>query len=108
MRLAPHDRRRWDRVDLVKPCKVFLPGSGTFAPGRTCNLSRAGLLLTLESARPLRPGDPIEVSIFHNRSPVISAQELTRARVRRAEVFDTDRQLVAVEFELPAEQLAAA
>jgi hypothetical protein len=108
MRLTSHDRRHWERIDLVKPCKVFLPASARYAPGRTCNLSRGGVLLTIESGRPLSPGDPIDVTVLLSRMPVIPAERMIRGRVKRAETFDSDRQLVAVEFDEPTEQLAAA
>ena len=101
-----HDRRRWVRMDLVRPCKAFL--HGRFAPGRTCNLSRAGALLTLESARQLSTGDRIELSIQHSTMPVLPAQGMIRGRVARCHTFDTDRQLVAVQFEEHLEQLADA
>jgi hypothetical protein len=108
MRLADSDRRKWDRVDLVKPAKVFLPACSRFAAARTCNLSRGGALLTIESARPLAPGDPIDLSVFFARLPMVPADRMIRGRVTRAQAFDTDRQLVAIRFDEPLEQLAAA
>jgi hypothetical protein len=107
MRLATDDRRRWDRFDVVKPAKVFLPGAARFAAARTCNLSRGGALLTVESTRPLAPGDPIEVGVFSARAPVLAAACMLRGRVTRAELFEADRQLVAVRFDAPLVQLAA-
>ena len=107
MRLTTDDRRRWDRTDLVKPAKVFLPAAARFVAARTCNVSRGGALLTVESARPLAPGDPIEVSVYFTRLPVIPSECMLRGTVTRAELFDTDRQLVAVRFDDPLAQLAA-
>lgn len=109
--MAPsEDRRRWDRLDSTRPCKVFLPRSQRFAPGRTCNISRGGALVTIESpgGRPLAPGDPIDISIVFGRAPLILAAQMLRGRVLRTECFDADRQLVAVEFAEPLAELAAA
>jgi hypothetical protein len=102
------DRRRWDRLDTAKPCKVFLPVSQRFAPGRTCNVSRGGALVTIETARPLCPGDPIDITISFSRLPLVPADRMLRGRITRAETFDADRQLVAIEFDEPLAELAAA
>lgn len=102
------DRRRWDRIDTARPCKVFLPISQRFAPGRTCNVSRGGALVTIESCHPLCVGDPIDITILFGRTPLVPATHMLRAHVTRTESFDADRQLVAVEFVEPLADLAAA
>ena len=107
--MAPsEDRRRWERFDTARPCKVFLPRSQRFAPGRTCNVSRGGALVTIETTHPLHPGDPIDVSIVFGRAPLILAAQMLRGRVVRTEAFDADRQLIAVEFAEALAELAAA
>lgn len=107
MKITGEERRRHDRAAILKPCKVYMPASGRFAPGRTCNVSAGGALVSVEGGRPMAAGEEINVTIAFSRMPVVPADQMLRGRVVRAGACEGGRQLVAVEFEKELAQLAA-
>ncbi len=102
------DRRRHERHDVEKPCKVYDPASRRFAPGRTKNISRAGALVTIQWARPLSAGDPIDIVIAWSPRPLLPADSMVRARVARTLASTGEVQVIAVEFDDDIEAALAA
>jgi hypothetical protein len=92
------ERRRYRRLKLSKPCKLFDPRSAKYASGRTCDLSSHGMLINLDQSVGLRPGDPISVGIvLDDRHVVIGAKEMAEGEVVRS-VRTDQHTLVAVRF----------
>ena len=102
------DRRRFQRHDLEKPCKVYDPASRRFAPGQTRNISRCGALVTVQWARPMSPGDPIDIVIAWSPRPLLPADSMVRARVSRTLASTGEVQVLALEFDNDIEAALAA
>ena len=92
------DRRRYHRLKLAKPCKVFAPQSSKYASGTTRDLSSHGMLIDLDKPIGLRPGDPITVGIaVDDRHVIIEAKEMAEGEVVRS-VRTDEHTIVAVRF----------
>jgi PilZ domain len=102
------DRRGHPRIDMDKPCKVYDPVSRRFAPGRTRNVSRGGVLVEVQWARPLALGDPLDVVIGYSALAVLPVEALMHGRVTRRVASAGEVQLVAIEFDRAQEAAAAA
>jgi hypothetical protein len=102
------DRRCHPRQFLEKPCKVYDPASRRFAPGQTRNISRGGALITVQWARPMSAGDPIDIVIAWSPRPLLPADAMVRARVARTVAVTGDVQVLALEFDHDIEAALAA
>ena len=102
------DRRRHERHAVEKACKIYDPASRRFAPGLTRNISRSGALVTIQWARPLAEGDPIDIIIAWSPRPLLPADSMVRARIARSLSATGEVQTVAVEFDHDLEAAIAA
>lgn len=103
------DRRRYPRVAMTRPVKVRHGVTGKYVAGETIDLSDGGVLLRLEKAMGIEPGQPVRVGIVHSpRQALILADEMIEGRVIRR-LGHGDTQHVAVSFDCDrSEQLAEA
>lgn len=102
------ERRRHERRDLARPCKVLHTPSFRYMAARTCDVSPGGVLLELSQHRPLTVGDPVDLLVDWNQSGLVSQQAMLRATVVRLGRRDGLRQQVAVRFEREQALAAAA
>lgn len=98
LQLAKIDRRRHERLDMDRACKVFHPPTRRFSSARTLNLSASGALLSIDSPRELAPGEPLDLLISWNDAPVLASEGRLRCRIVRVAPVEPRRQAVAVEF----------
>lgn len=101
------ERRKHPRETLVRRCKVRDRRTASYAPGVTADASIGGLLLRVDRARPYGPGDELDIVVSWDDRPMVSADGLVRARVRRVTPIDHHHQAVAVEFVREAAAIAA-
>jgi hypothetical protein len=101
------DRRAAPRLVVDRPCKVLHGPSRRYATARTCNISPTGVLLEVDMARQLMPGEEVDLVIAWKPAGVLASGQMVRARVIRASTGDSGRQVVALEFS-DAGQLAIA
>lgn len=102
------DRRRHPRQAVSRPCKVRYAGV-RYAPGVTHDLSGGGALVTIHTARRLRPGDELELGIAWAGSALIPERAMTRCAVVRALEAEDGRVTLALRFAPEVtEELAAA
>lgn len=101
------ERRRHPRINAVRPAKVFLPEALRFAAAQTSDVSESGLLLCVDRARALAPGDMIEVLVPGPGASIAEAKDMTLARVVRVTPVDHFQQAVAVEYAAAARAQAA-
>ena len=115
--MSYEDRREHVRVDMNRPCKVFLPATSRYCPGRTRNVSEGGALVELDAPRDLKPGDVLELGIAWTNRAILPADALVEAKVVRtvsAVILPdgTTRRTVGVRFDqvepIAAELLQAA
>lgn len=81
------ERRREARTALERPCKVFHGPSRRYLMAWTQDLSRGGALMRVDSSRPLKPGDEVEVLIAWRDRQLLDASDQVPAVVVR--VLDT-------------------
>lgn len=94
----PTDRRRHERVPLVKRGRLRAPGWVRFAPFHTSDISVSGVLICLSSEHALKTGDEIELAIAFGDEPILSSDTTTMAVVRRVNPIDHTTQAVGLEF----------
>ncbi|MBX3351752.1 MAG: PilZ domain-containing protein [Phycisphaeraceae bacterium] len=107
------DRRLFARTPVERGAKLFHRAGLSYAPGRTTDLSEGGALLEVHAARPMTPGDVVDVVIEPKvDAGVVRTRSLIEATVVRAVPLTGDLQVVAVRFtrnrsEFGRERLAA-
>jgi hypothetical protein len=102
------DRRRHPRQPAERLCKIYDPLSRRYAAGRTRNISRGGALVTIQWARRLCVGDPVDLVIAWSPRPVLPADAMVRTRVARMVASEGEVQVVALEFDESLDQSLAA
>lgn len=93
------ERRRHERRELARPCKVLHTPSFRYMAARTCDVSPGGALLELSQHRPLAVGDPVDVLVDWAQSGLVTQQAMLRATVVRLGKHEGLRQQIAVRFE---------
>ncbi len=104
LELKPEERERRSepRSTVDWPCKVYLPQSGRYVAGQTCNLSRSGALLRLERSVNLAVGETIYLGIAcKRRQALIRRADMQPVTIQRVINTTDDRPAVAVRFDLP-------
>jgi hypothetical protein len=97
--MVDRERRTHARVNLQRPCKLYLPHVGKYAAGSTWNLSTGGVLLQLGVPAGVAPGDRLYVGIaLKRRQAVLAATEMIEAEVIRVDRATEDRVDVAARF----------
>lgn len=100
----PSDRRRYRRVAVAKPAKIFLRDALRYAPAETTDVSAGGALIRVDRARAMRPGDAVDIAVGGPGAPaVIASDAMIEARIVRVLPIDHFHQAVAVEFKQPVE-----
>lgn len=99
------DRRGSERVDMVRPTKVYDPRADRFFPGRTSNVSAGGALLCLRRSLPVSVGDRLDIGIAGLDGPddePLRLAQMRSARVVRVSAIDCLEQAIAVHFNEPS------
>lgn len=92
------ERRTSQRLDLARPCKMYVPRIGKYVAGSTWNFSAGGALLQIDRPTPIEPGDRLFVGVaVKRRQPIFCSTEMLEAGVVR--VLPTDDSItVAIRF----------
>jgi len=97
--MAECERRAFERLNLERPCKLYIPRIGKYLAGSTWNLSAEGGLLQLERPVPLEPGDRLFVGIaLTRRQPIFCSADMIQAGVTRVLPTDNDGIALAIRF----------
>ncbi len=105
------ERRRFERLNLSRPCKVYEPRSGKYYPALSEDLSVGGAMLHIGRTLEFVPGDVVYVGIaLKRRQAVILNDEMQACRVIRCLHLTDGNTVIAVEFdrEAPVVQLSEA
>jgi len=87
-------------------CKIRCPGTGRYLQAHTSDVSSGGALLTVQTPRPLADGQRVDVALRDDGRAIISKAELIPAHIVRSSARLERRQVVAVQFDRPQDQLA--
>lgn len=93
------ERRKHERRDLKRPCKILHTPSFRYMAAYTCDVSQGGAMLELSQHRPLAVGDKIDVLVDWNEQGLVSQQAMLPARVVRLDRREGLRQRVGVQFD---------
>ncbi len=97
--MAGCERRAFERLNLERPCKLYIPRIGRYLAGSTWNLSADGALLQLDRPVPLEPGDRLFVGIaLTRRQPIFCSADMIEASVTRVLPTDNDSVALALHF----------
>lgn len=102
------ERRRHERREFERPCKVLHAPTLQYMAAETCDLSRGGALLELSHHRCLAVGDRIDVLVDWEERGLVSRSGMMPATVVRLGERDGLRQRVGVEFDGPLAMSKAA
>ena len=99
------EQRKDNRTDLSWPISVWLPEANRFFNGRSCNVSKTGVFITVPVTTPVRAGSIVEINF--PRTTTLAKQKGTFARIKSGKVVRVERRNmlkdvnigVAVQFE---------
>jgi c-di-GMP-binding flagellar brake protein YcgR len=96
------ERRTADRLEVVRPCKIYVPRMEKYFHGTTWNISDGGVLLQLSRVIALEQSERVLVGIATKRRDVIlKADEMLEAHVLRALKTPSDSTALALQFAAP-------
>jgi hypothetical protein len=93
------DRREHPRQSIERPCKVFRRGTQQYVAARTCDVSAGGALLEISAARPVVPGERVDVGVAWSRSPILLEDALMESHVVRVSPMGKNRQTIGIRFD---------
>ncbi len=84
------EQRRECRTDLSWPVSVWVPGANRFFNGRSANISKVGVFITVPMTTPIRRGSVVELNF--PRMDALAAQKGQFARIKKGRVVRVDRE----------------
>lgn len=84
------EQRRERRTNLSWPVSVWLPEASRFFSGRSANISKTGVFITVPMTTPIRRGSVVELNFPRTNS--LAAQKGQFARIKKGRVVRVDRQ----------------
>lgn len=102
------DRRVFARSTIQRPCKVYHRASRQYLAGQTCDLSSGGVLVRLDTARALSPGDEVDVVVSWGSPGVVHHGSMIAATVARVAASLGQHQAIGVRYAEPQRIAAVA
>ena len=84
------EQRKETRTNLAWPVSIWLPEANRFFNGRSTNISKSGVLLTVPLTTPVEPGHVVEMNF--PRTMALAKEKGRFARIRSGKVVRVDRQ----------------
>lgn len=99
------EQRQGTRTELSWPISVWLPEANRFFNGRSTNVSKTGVFLTIPMTTPIREGHTVEINF--PRTTELAKEKGQYARIKSGKVVRVERRNmlkdaslgVAVQFE---------
>jgi hypothetical protein len=83
------EQRKDSRNVVSWPVSVWIPEANRFFNGRSCNVSKTGVFITLPVATPIRPGYIVEINF--PRTIALAKEKGQFARIKSGRVVRVDR-----------------
>ncbi|MHC4365796.1 MAG: PilZ domain-containing protein [Planctomycetota bacterium] len=83
------DQRREARTNLSWPVSIWLPAAHRFFNGRSANISKTGVFVTVPITTPVRAGNRVEVNF--PRTETLADQKGGFARIKSGRVVRVER-----------------
>ncbi len=86
------EQRKGSRTTLSWPVSVWLPDAKRFFNGRSCNVSKTGVFITLPLTAPVKTGQLVELNF--PRTEALAKEKGQFARIKKGKVVRIDRRRV--------------
>ncbi len=86
---ASLEQRRESRSSVSWPVSVWIPEANRFILGRSCNVSKTGVFVTLPVTAPIRPGNHVELNF--PRTEALAKEKGQCARIKSGKIVRVDR-----------------
>ena len=83
------EQRKDSRNVVSWPVSVWIPEANRFFNGRSCNVSKTGVFITLPVTTPIRPGYIVEINF--PRTIALAKEKGQFARIKSGRVVRVDR-----------------
>jgi hypothetical protein len=83
------EQRKHNRTNLNWPVSVWLPQANRFFNGRSTNISKAGVLVSLPMTTPVRTGHTVEINF--PRTNTLATEKGQFARIKSGRVVRIER-----------------
>lgn len=83
------EQRKESRTNLSWPVSVWVPQANRFFNGRSWNISKIGVFVTVPMTTPVQPGNTVEVNF--PRTASLAKQKGQFARIKRGRVVRVER-----------------
>jgi hypothetical protein len=83
------EHRKETRTELDWPVSVWLPEANRFFNGRSANVSRTGVFVSVPMAAPIREGHIVEINF--PRTTALAKEKGQYARIKTGKVVRVDR-----------------
>ena len=94
------DHRAHDRVELERPCNLYVAKTNRYLPGRTGDVSAGGALVRLVGIACLAPGDRLGLAVAPDEAlTVLHRSEMIDASVVRSVTTPDGGTVVAIRFD---------
>src|SRR4030042_4680577 len=84
------EQRMEVRTNLSWPVSVWLPQANRFFNGRSSNISKTGVFITVPMTTPIQTGNVVEINF--PRTTTLAEQKGQFARIKRGRVVRIERQ----------------
>ena len=92
------EQRKASRTNLAWPVSVWVPEANRFFNGRSCNISKDGVLIRLPMTVPVRAGHTVELNF--PRTTALAVEKGQFARIRSGKVVRIDRNSLLKDAEI--------
>ncbi|MBN1972755.1 MAG: PilZ domain-containing protein [Sedimentisphaerales bacterium] len=87
---ATIEQRTESRNTVSWPVSVWMPEANRFFYGRSCNISRTGVFITLPVTTPIQTGNVVELNF--PRTQTLAQEKGQYARIKTGRVVRVDRE----------------
>ena len=83
------EQRKDSRSSVSWPVSVWIPEANRFVNGRSCNVSKTGVFLTLPVTAPIKTGNVVELNF--PRTEALAKEKGQFARIKSGRIVRVDR-----------------
>jgi hypothetical protein len=83
------EQRKENRCDISWPVSIWLPEANRFFNGRSANVSKGGVYVTMPMTTPVRAGNVVEINF--PRSAGLAKEKGQFARIKNGKVIRVER-----------------
>jgi hypothetical protein len=83
------EQRKEKRTDIYWPVSVWVPKANRFFNGRSANISKLGVFITVPMTTPVRPGSFVELNF--PRTTTLAKEKGQFARIKKGKVVRVER-----------------